>query len=166
MAEFVKLNLNGLEALRNVDPMLVSYNIEMTEVTGGTFWKAYTEAQVDGIEEFPLIKDWRDMGNLQQWYDPIDTTNPRLIKLAKELGQCWVRVSGTWATRTYYDFDGTGVMPEGYNNHLRKEQWINLCNFVKAVGGKLKISNAPDGGAHIVIEFPAPATKKEELPHE
>jgi hypothetical protein len=67
--------------------------------------------------------------------------------LAKALGTCWVRVSGTWATRTYYDFDGTG-MPEGYNNHLRKEQWINLLNFVKAVGGKLKISVANCDGLH------------------
>ena len=82
------------------------YNVEMTEVTGGTFRKAYTEAQVDGTEEFPVIKDWSNMGNLQQRYDPIDTKNPRLIKLAKELGCARVRVSGTWANKTYYDFDG------------------------------------------------------------
>lgn len=30
-----------LNELRQVDPRLVSYNVEMTEVTGGTFWKAY-----------------------------------------------------------------------------------------------------------------------------
>ena len=79
MAQFVKLDTANLQPLRQMDPRLVSYNVEMTEVTGGTFWKAYTEAQVDGIEEFPVIKDWTNMGNLQQWYDPIDTTNPRLI---------------------------------------------------------------------------------------
>ena len=82
------------------------YNVEMTEVTGGTFRKAYTEAQVDGTEEFPVINDSSNMGNLQQRYDPIDTKNPRLIKLAKELGCARVRVSGTWANKTYYDFDG------------------------------------------------------------
>ena len=147
MAQFVKLDPTALKALRTVDERLVSYNVEMTEVTGGTFWKAYSEAQVDGTEAFPVIQDWSNMGNLQQWYDPIDTTNPRLIKLAKELGPCWIRVSGTWATRTYYDFDGKG-MPEGYFNHLRKEQWINLCSFVKAVGGKLKISVANCDGLH------------------
>ena len=95
MAKFVTLNLGEKTALREMDERLVSYNVEMTEVTGGTFWKAYTEAQVDGTEEFPVIKDWTNMGNLQQWFDPIDTTNPRLIKLAKELGPAWVRVSGT-----------------------------------------------------------------------
>ena len=97
MAQFVKLQCNGLEDLRSMDERLVSYNVEMTEVTGGTFWKAYTDAQVDGTEAFPVIKDWSNMGNLQQWYDPIDTKNPRLIKLAKELGTAWSRVSGSYA---------------------------------------------------------------------
>ena len=147
MAEYVKLHAEGLQALREQNEMLVSYNVEMTEVTGGTFWKAYTDAQIDGTEDVPAPDLSKGIAGMHQWYDPIDTTNPRLIKLARELGQCWVRVSGTWATRTYYDFDGTG-MPEGYNNHLRKEQWINLLNFVKAVGGKLKISVANCDGLH------------------
>ena len=100
MAEFVKLKSSGLAPLRKIDGRLVSYNVEMTEVTGGTFWKAYTDAQVDGTEEFPMISDWRDMGNLQQWYDPIDLYNPRLCKMARELSTAWVRVSGTWANKT------------------------------------------------------------------
>ena len=147
MAEIVKLNSDGQQKLRTVNPMLISYNVEMTEVTGGTFWKAYTDAQIDGTEQVPPPDFSKGIAAMHQWYDPIDTTNPRLIKLAKSLGQCWVRVSGTWATRTYYDFDGKG-MPEGYFNHLRKEQWVNLCNFVKAVGGKLKISVANCDGLH------------------
>ena len=147
MAEFIKLNPNTSDAIRTVNPMLISYNVEMTEVTGGTFWKAYTDAQIDGTEQVPPPDFSKGLSAMHQWYDPIDTTNPRLIKLAKELGPCWIRVSGTWATRTYYDFDGTG-MPEGYNNRLRKEQWVNLCNFVKAVGGKLKISVANCDGLH------------------
>ena len=150
MGKFVTLSTE-LGELRQVDPRLVSYNVEMTEVTGGTFWKAYTEAQVDGTEEFPVITDWSNMGNLQQWYDPIDTTNPRLIKLAKELGTAWVRVSGTWANKTYYDFEGKytdGQVPEGYQNVLTKAQWTNLLDFVKAVDGKLLVSFANCPGNH------------------
>ena len=154
MAEFVKLNPSTLTVLREVDERLVSYNVEMTEVTGGTFWKAYTDAQVDGTEEFPLIANWQDMGNLQQWYDPIDTKNPRLIKLAKELGTAWVRVSGTWANKTYYDFDGhcKGIVPEGFQNLLTKQQWLNLLDFVKAIDGKLLISIANCPGIHSADE--------------
>ncbi len=154
MANFVKLDPAALKELRTVDPRLVSYNIEMTEVTGGTFWRAYTDAQVDGTEEFPVIKDWSNMGNLQQWYDPIDTTNPRLIKLAKELGTAWVRVSGTWANKTYYDFDGKcgGKVPEGFQNLLTKQQWLNLLDFVKAVDGKLLVSIANCPGIHSANE--------------
>ena len=150
MAKFVTLDPGKLTALRQMDERLVSYNIEMTEVTGGTFWKAYTEAQVDGTEEFPVIKDWSNMGNLQQWYDPIDTKNPRLIKLAKELGTAWIRVSGTWANKTYYDFDNKygGKVPEGFQNVLTKEQWLSLLDFVKAVDGKLLVSIANCPGIH------------------
>ena len=154
MAEFVTLKAEGLQALRNMDERLVSYNVEMTEVTGGTFWKAYSEAQVDGTEEFPKILDWTNMGNLQQWYDPIDTTNQRLIKLAKELGTAWIRVSGTWANKTYYDFDGKyeGKAPEGFQNVLTKQQWLNLLDFVKAVDGKLLVSIANCPGIHAADE--------------
>lgn len=154
MAKFVKLDPNRLSAQREIDERLVSYNIEMTEVTGGTFWKAYSEAQVDGTEEFPVIKDWTNMGNLQQWYDPIDTTNPRLIKLAKELGTAWVRVSGTWANKTYYDFSGKcgGKAPEGFQNVLTKQQWLSLLDFVKAINGKLLVSIANCPGIHAAHE--------------
>ena len=48
-------NVENLKALRTVDEKLLSYNIEMTEVTGGTFWKAYTKGQIEGTEGFPLI---------------------------------------------------------------------------------------------------------------
>ena len=164
MAEFVKLNPEGLKALRTIDERLVSYNVEMTEVTGGTFWKAYTEAQVDGTEEFPVIQDWSNMGNLQQWYDPIDTKNPRLIKLAKDLGTAWVRVSGTWANKTYYDFDGHtgGKVPEGFQNLLTKDQWLSLLDFVKAVDGKLLVSIANCPGIHAADE-PMPFEQAELL---
>ena len=37
MAHFVMLDPDKLEPLRNIDERLVSYNVEMTEVTGGTF---------------------------------------------------------------------------------------------------------------------------------
>ena len=155
MAQLVKLAPNGLEELRTVNPRLISYNVEMTEVTGGTFWKAYTDAQIDGTEQVPPPDFSKGMAAMHQWYDPIDTTNPRLIKLAKALGSCWVRVSGTWATKTYYDFAdeyGAGSAPEGYQNVLKKHQWINLLNFVKAVNGKLMISVANCDGLHAAHE--------------
>ena len=154
MAEFVRLNPDALKELRQIDSRLISYNVEMTEVTGGTFWKAYTDAQVDGTEPFPVIKDWSNMGNLQQWYDPIDTKNPRLIKMAKELGTAWVRVSGTWANKTYYDFDNKygGKVPEGFQNVLSKEQWLSLLDFVRAIDGKLLVSIANCPGIHAADE--------------
>ena len=87
MAEFVNLKTSGLTKLRDMDERLVSYNVEMTEVTGGTFWKAYTEGQIAGTEEFPKLEggfsNHTAMAGLMQYYPPIDTTNEKLISLAK-----------------------------------------------------------------------------------
>ena len=152
MAQFVKIDPAKLTALHNVDPSLVSYNVEMTEVTGGTFWKSYTPGQVAGTEKFPPVTSALDMAGMTEWFDPIDTTNPRLIKLAKDLGPAWIRCSGTWATKTYYDFEGKGSVPEGFENRLTKEQWLNLLDFVDAVGGKLLISVANCQGLHSTEE--------------
>ena len=37
MAESIKLFPEVLKELRTMNPRLISYNVEMTEVTGGTF---------------------------------------------------------------------------------------------------------------------------------
>ncbi|MBE6532818.1 MAG: beta-glucuronidase [Ruminococcaceae bacterium] len=154
MAQHIIISPESLTKIRVQNPLLISYNIEMTEVTGGTFWKAYTNAQIDGEEEFPIIKDWRNIANLQQYYSPTDLYNPRLLKLAKELGSAWVRVSGTWANKTYYDLDGKmgGKLPEGFQNLLTREQWISVLDFVKAIGGKLLVSVANCPGIHAANE--------------
>lgn len=157
MKQLIKLDPDNLKVIRSVDERLMSYNIEMTEVTGGTFWKAYTIGQIAGIEEFPPVTDLQNvtaMADLMQYYPPIDLYHERLRDLAKRLGSAWIRVSGTWATKTYYDFDNItgGKAPEGYQSVLTKEQWIGVLDFVKAVDGKLLVSvsncagDHPDGG--------------------
>ena len=67
MAEFVKLQAEGLEVLREMNPRLISYNVEMTEVTGGTFWKAYTDAQIEGTEAVPVPDFSKGRGAMHQW---------------------------------------------------------------------------------------------------
>ena len=154
MAQNIKLIHSGLTAIREMNPRLMSYNIEMTEVTGGTFWKAYSDAQIAGTEEFPKIEggfsNHTAMAGLMQYYPPIDTTNEKLIKLAKEFGSVWVRVSGTWATKTYYDVDGStgGRAPEGYQSVLTRDQWANIIAFVKEVDAKLLVSVSNCKGDH------------------
>lgn len=154
LKETILLDDESVKPIRKVDERLVSYNIEMTEVTGGTFWKAYTPGQIAGTEEFPPITNLQDgftaLSGLMQYYPPIDLYNERLRKLAKELGPAWIRVSGTWATKTYYDFEGStnGKAPEGYDSVLTKEQWIGVLDFVKYVGGKLLVSVSNCAGDH------------------
>ncbi len=153
MAEFVKLNPNELKSLREQDSWLVSYNVEMTEVTGGTFWKEYTPEEIAGNGKFPMV-GIKNYDSMMQVYPPIDLYDPKLRKLAKEIGPAWVRVSGTWATKTYYDLDNhtNGVIPEGFQSVLTREQWIGVLDFVKDVGGKLLVSVSNCAGIHTAEE--------------
>ena len=151
MGQNITLKNSPLQVIRTVNDKMMSYNVEFTEVTGGTFWKAYTPEQIAGTEKFDVggAGDITSaMANLMQVYPPIDLYNEKLRKLAKEFGPVWVRVSGTWATKTFYDWDGTGVIPEGYQNILSKEQWIGVLDFVKAIDAKLLISIANCDGNH------------------
>ncbi len=154
MPNTVVLSQTPLQVLRTVNDKLVSYNVEFTEVTGGTFWKEYTPGQIAGTEPFTVDAPnmVQAMQELVQVYPPVELSNPKLRSLAKEFGPVWIRVSGTWATKTYYDFEGTGVTPEGYQNRLTKEQWLGVLDFVKAVGGKLMISVANCEGLHSAAE--------------
>lgn len=168
MALTMKLEVEGLKELREMNPLMMSYNVEFAEVTGGTFWKAYTPEQIAGTEPF-VVRPSEEGGitalykDLMQVYPPIDLYNEKLRKLTKDLGEAWVRVSGTWATKTYYDFDGTtnGQVPEGYLNVLTKEQWIGVLDFVKECGLRLKVSVANCPGLHTAEEpwHPAEAEK-------
>ena len=152
MGEFVKLNPAELVQLHEQNERLMSYNVEFAEVTGGTFWKAYTPEQIAGTEEFYVEPTSEGIAamykDLMQVYAPINLYDEKLRKLASEFGPVWVRVSGTWATKTFYDWDGTGVIPEGYQNILTKEQWIGVLDFVKAINAKLLISIANCEGNH------------------
>ena len=155
----IKLDPSVVKATpHEANPMMVSYNVEFTEVTGGTFWKSYTPGQIAGTEPFQLDLSSGNFMEIQkgmtQYYPPVDLYNIRIRKLAKAFGPAWIRVSGTWATKTYYDFDGTtgGVAPEGFDSVLTREQWIGVLEFVKAVGGKLLVSVSNCEGIHSAEE--------------
>lgn len=52
MSESIQFIPEKLKTLRTVNPMMMSYNVEFAEVTGGTFWKSYTSGQIAGTEAF------------------------------------------------------------------------------------------------------------------
>ena len=145
--ERIELNPKKLTVLRKMDSAITSYNIEMTEVTGGTFWKAFTPEQVAGTEEISA-SGLADKEKMMQVFPPINLKEPRIRTLGSALGPVWVRVSGTWATSTYYDFDGhtCGSVPKGFQSVLTKKQWDDVLDYVKAIGGKLLVSVANCSG--------------------
>ncbi|MDO5425788.1 MAG: beta-glucuronidase [Eubacteriales bacterium] len=161
MHQTITLNPTALTKIRSINPLLVSYNIEFAEVTGGTFWKAYTPEQVAGTEPF---LPGETVDSMMQVYPPVDLAEKNIRTLARALGPCYVRVSGTWSTTTYVDLKGEtdGTPPAGYRAVLTQKQWDGVLDFVHAVGGKLLITVSNCEGDHSAHE-PWPTDKAKEL---
>ena len=92
----INLRTENLKKLHAVDPRLTSYNIEMTEITGGTFWKAYTPEQIAGKKKFKPVFN---LSKMMQYNEPLDLYDERIRKMALGISNVWVRVSGTWANK-------------------------------------------------------------------
>ena len=151
MNEIITIRTSGLKEIRKINPLLVSFNVEMAEVTGGTFWKEYTPEQIAGAEPFYA---GTDAESALQVYPPVNLYEENIRTLAKALGPSYIRVSGSWCTTTFVDLNNetNGTPPSGYKSVLSREQWIGVLDFVKAVDGKLLISVDNCEGNHSAEE--------------
>ncbi len=156
MSMIINIEPEKLVEVRRTDPYIQSYNIEMTELTGGTFWTPYTPEQVSGEEEYPVFSEMKDqeleeaMKSIECLQPAIDLYHPRIRTLAKAFGPTIIRYSGSWATRTYYDFDGhtQGNVPEGFEYILTRKQWQGALDFAKETGSRIMVSVANSKGVH------------------
>ena len=136
-----------LPRVGTIDERFQSYNIEMVEVTGGRFWKSYSNkaaATVAGVNQ-PTGMD----PSLYEYRKPIDLYNARLRKLAAALGPAYVRVSGTWANSTFFQPSGEAVpenAPAGFKGVLTRDEWKGVVDFSKATGAKIVTSFAISAG--------------------
>jgi len=151
-AQSVPLDPTKMPRIGTVDERYVSYNIEMAEVTGASFWKPYHN-QTSAVAEttLPAQSASTPAGmspNMYQYRPPIDLANPQLRKLASALGPAYVRVSGTWANSVYFaDSDSPpATAPAGFSAVLTRKEWKGVIDFVHAVNGKLVTSFATSVG--------------------
>src|SRR5437016_7137397 len=100
LAQAVSVDPVNMPRIATIDPQFASYNIEMAEVTGGSFWKPYGASSKPTQKAKPVQAGSAPAGmdpNMYQYRPPLDLSNPRLRKLAAALSPAYVRVSGTWA---------------------------------------------------------------------
>jgi len=154
-AQTIKLAPANMPRMGRVDERFQSFNVEMVEVTGGTFWKPYSQLADPNLKPQPAAQQGgsnHPVGMnpaLFQYRQPIDLTNPRLRKLAAALGPAYVRVSGTWANSTYFqNSDDTvpGAAPPGFKGILTRRQWKGVVDFSHAVNAKIVTSFAISAG--------------------
>ena len=151
-AQTVSISPKSMHRIGTVDAHYQSYNVEMLEVTGGSFWKPYKDiaalpAKASGAASSASGDTPAGMNaDLYQYRPPIDLSNKRLRAMAKALGPAYVRISGTWANTTYFDDTDAPPKdpPKGYGGVLTRKQWLGAIAFSNAVNAPI-VTSMPDG---------------------
>jgi heparanase len=145
-AQAMSLDPAKMPPIGIIDQRFASYNIEMAETTGGSFWKPYRDkssAAARGTQPAQSASSPAGMDpNMYQYRPPIDLSNPHLRKLASALGPAYVRVSGTWANSVYFAKADNALdkAPAGFSGVLTRKEWKGVIDFVHAVDGELVTS--------------------------
>jgi len=153
IAQVVSLDPAKMPSIGTLDERFQSYNIEMVEVIGGRFWKAYGSATNNNKVQEPAQREgFTPAGidpNLYQYRAPIDLSNSRLRKLAAALGPAYVRVSGTWANSAYFqdsDNPAPANAPSGFSGVLTRKEWKGVIEFSHSVNADIVTSVATGSG--------------------
>src|SRR5579872_2091060 len=150
-AQSVSIDPAGMSRIVEIDQRFASYNIEIAEVTGGSFWKPYGARSKTAQSRPPVQPTSPPAGmdpNRYQYRPPVDLSNPRLRRLAAALSPAYIRVSGTWANTVYFADSGNppAKAPAGFSSVLTQREWKGVIDFVHAVNGELVTSFATGAG--------------------
>ena len=142
----ITVSLKEMKYLGSVDERYQSYNVEMSEVVGGEFWRPYKT--MDSLPSSTSSFDFSNRNQMFRKLPPINLADKRLMNLAKALAPAYVRVSGSWANTVYFQNNDNPQIkaPEGFVNTLTRSQWKGVVDFVKATNSKLVTSFAVSKG--------------------
>lgn len=147
----VVLAPNQMPVVGKVDPRFQSYNVEMAEIVGGRFWAPYPKAGSAVVAETAGSNGALGFSaTLFRQRPPADLADRRLRNMARALGPVYIRVSGSWANKTFFqddDLPRLTIPPKGFDNVLTRAQWRGVLDFAKAVNGRITTSFAVSDGA-------------------
>ncbi len=151
-----KLNLSDFKYLRQVEERYQSFNVEMCEVVGGRFWIPYD------LLDSTKVRGRGGMDALKREIPAVNLYDKKLRMLTAALGPTYIRVSGTWANKVYFQDDDQPEVtpPKGYDNVLTRKQWKGVIDFCKAVNGELVTSFAFSDGMRDAAGNWTPAQKE------
>jgi heparanase len=147
----VRVPVGTIPEVARVDPRFQSYNVEMAEIVGGRFWAPYPKVGAKAEANSPPVSSTLGFdAALFRQRPPADLSNARLRNLARGLGPAYIRVSGSWANKTFFQDDNLrrlAAPPKGFENVLTRQQWAGVVEFANAVDGRITTSFAVSEGA-------------------
>lgn len=132
----LSVDLSGAKVAQTVSDRFQSYNLEMASVVGGTFWAPRDDPSGEAMSVHPPVE-----------------LDEKLTNLTKKLGPSYLRVSGSWANKVYFDDTGRATeAPDGFQSVLTGERWSEVGRFADGTGNRMVTSfavgagtRAPDG---------------------
>ena len=106
-----------VEVGADVGDALLSFAVDLDQVTGGTFWDP-----AGGETVVPVA--------------PYDFDRPRLVNLARALSPAYLRIGGSAADRTFYDLGDSPAPspPPPYVTQLTRAEWDSTNRFAVDLG--------------------------------
>lgn len=136
------IKLSDFKFIRQVEERYQSFNVEMCEVVGGRFWIPYD------LLDSTKVRGRGGLDALKREIPEVNLYDKKLRMLTAALGPTYIRVSGTWANKVYFQDDDLPAIapPKGYDNVLTRKEWKGVIDFCKAIDGELVTSFAISDG--------------------
>ncbi|WP_053228436.1 hypothetical protein [Spirochaeta cellobiosiphila] len=126
------VSISNIVPIRQIPKPFISVAIDASQIIGGYWWEGAKKTK-------------KGLGAKR--VDPIDLSNPDLIKAAQLLSLNYLRIGGTEADKMWYAIKKKGKkLPHGYDYLLTKKRWKEIATFADKVGAKMMITlNAGSG---------------------
>jgi len=144
----IQIHADKMPLAGQTDPRFQSFQIGMSDLTGGQTWRSYDKKPEDGKPARPNATA-ADVSSLMEARQPLDFTSRRLRQLVAALGPFYIRFSGTTANSVYFQDNDEPRMskaPDGYRVVLTRAAWKSALDFAKAVDAKVLTSFAVSAG--------------------
>lgn len=145
-----------MNKMATVEERYQSYNLEMIEVMGGSWWAPYSHdpSETAVPPNGQAVAKTAVEAAPHRYQPPINLANPRLRVLAAALSPAYIRLSDTWANTMYFQDSAAtepAPAPPGFGLVLTGPQWKGVIDLSNAINASIVTSFSIGAGTRDAI---------------